>query len=96
MALARPARGGRHSKNGDSDWRAVTEPFSMSEAALDSMKSLDFPGIFAVAEKVTPRLKEELDARAEGGGGWSVSSAVKGKKSSVTGDISWTLRCKSR
>ena len=33
MALARPARGGRHSNNGDSDWRAVTEPFSMSEAA---------------------------------------------------------------
>jgi hypothetical protein len=47
-------------------------------------------------KSASPEVFDVLKSNEAGGGGFSLAGEKRGKTSSVTGDISWKLCCKSR
>lgn len=93
-ALAEAPRA-RQTKYGDAKWKMVTDQAVVDNAALDKIFGLNPPDVIEVAKMVAPAIVSKLKSLEQGGGGWAMANAARGKTSSVTGDIVWTLRCRS-
>ena len=95
-ALMAARRGGRKSTNGPPMWEAVCAPGVVTQDKLDAMASPDFKDVITWACDAYPALKHALSGYEEGGGGFSLMCPARGVASSVTGDVTWKLGCKSR
>ena len=90
-ALAASAPRARQTKYGDAKWKTVTDLAVVNDAALDKILGLDPPDVIEVAKMVNPEIVSKLKSLEQGGGGWAMAGAARGKMSSVTGDVFMAL-----
>jgi hypothetical protein len=98
QVMPRPSKKARNSINGDPDWKPQTAPVVLEEDLVNILKEgVDRDGVkkgvLDVAYEAGLGIK--LDELADDGGGWTLACSKAGAISSMTYDITWTLKCRS-
>ena len=94
QALSAPLhRGGALSnKNGDPDWRIVSELVELTPELIELFGAAEEIKILEIIDAL-PKIKSAVEAHTHGGGGFAPGGSIGCSK--LTGDLTFKLRCKS-